>query len=130
MAISSSVLSYRGDGTSTTLSIPVITTVYGDTTYNGMDTCFNATSTIIVVGGGTTFVVQNCGSAALIAGEKILYLPGTLVEAGATCRVVFRVYPNLTTGSFTVQINENDLTQEVSAQICDISGKKVRKGNY
>jgi hypothetical protein len=35
------------------------------------------------------------------------------------------IYPNPTTGPFTLEINEHDLTQGLSAQICDLRGKKV-----
>jgi hypothetical protein len=44
--------------------------------------CYNATGTITVAGGGTTFTVFNGGSATMIAGVNILYLPGTTVETG------------------------------------------------
>ena len=44
--------------------------------------CFNAVQTIIVAGGQTFFTVQNGGSATMIAGENILYYPGTVVEPG------------------------------------------------
>jgi len=44
--------------------------------------CFSAIQTITVAGGGTTFMVQNGGTATLIAGHNIIYLPGTMVESG------------------------------------------------
>jgi hypothetical protein len=44
--------------------------------------CFNATQTITVAGGITTFTVQSGGSATMIAGQKISYLPGTRVMSG------------------------------------------------
>jgi hypothetical protein len=44
--------------------------------------CYNATGVITVAGNGTTFTVENGGSATFIAGVKILYLPGTTVQAG------------------------------------------------
>ncbi len=44
--------------------------------------CFNALQTIMVAGNETTFTVQPGGSATMIAGQNILYYPGTLVEPG------------------------------------------------
>jgi hypothetical protein len=44
--------------------------------------CFDATNTITVAGGGTTFLVQSGASVTMIAGVKISYLYGTLVEPG------------------------------------------------
>ncbi|MEI6435333.1 MAG: T9SS type A sorting domain-containing protein, partial [Bacteroidota bacterium] len=44
--------------------------------------CYNATQNITLAGGGTTFIVEPAGSVTLIAGEKILLLPGTRVQNG------------------------------------------------
>lgn len=44
--------------------------------------CFNALQTITVAGNGTTFTVQSGGSATIIAGQNIKYLPTTKVQAG------------------------------------------------
>jgi hypothetical protein len=44
--------------------------------------CYSALQTIRVAGEGDHFIVHNGGSAEMIAGEKILYLPGTKVEQG------------------------------------------------
>ncbi len=54
-----------------------------DTTVSGT-VCFNATQTITVAGNGKSFIVLDDGSATLIAGQKILYFPGTIVELGGT----------------------------------------------
>lgn len=151
---------YYGAGmTFTTMqSVPVNTNVTNVTVVTGVDTCFNATSNITIAGGGTTFVVQNGGSATMIAGEKILYLPGTVVEAGgymlgyitqngqycgstitaplvsasvaepdlpALQKPSFKIYPNPTTGSFTLEFPETDLPENLSAFICDIRGNKI-----
>jgi hypothetical protein len=94
----------------------------------------------------------------MIAGEKILYLPGTVVEAGGymlgyitltneycnagnaamvavkssreespetEANSGFRIYPNPTTGSFTIELPETHDSENVSAYICDIRGNKV-----
>jgi hypothetical protein len=147
-----------GPDSTFTTSLPENTSVQNVTIVNGQDTCFNATNTITVAGGGTTFVVQNGGSATMIAGEKILYLPGTIVQAGGymlgyitqngqycgtqpTAPMVaasipgtnpmvsekpnFLIYPNPTTGSFTLEFTEASVTENVSAYICDIHGNKI-----
>jgi hypothetical protein len=44
--------------------------------------CYNASDSIIVAGGVTTFVVQSGGSAIMIAGQSIQYMPGTMVMSG------------------------------------------------
>ncbi|MCK9422810.1 MAG: T9SS type A sorting domain-containing protein [Bacteroidales bacterium] len=48
----------------------------------GYDSCYNATQTITVAGEGTTFTVQNGGSATMIAGQNIIYQPTTTVYSG------------------------------------------------
>ncbi len=49
---------------------------------NGQSMCFNASDTISVAGSGTNFWVQPGGSATMIAGQNIRYLPGTTVYPG------------------------------------------------
>jgi hypothetical protein len=49
---------------------------------NGWDTCFSAVQTIYVAGNGTSFNIQNGGSALFVAGQKISFLPGTTVQYG------------------------------------------------
>ncbi|MEI7725838.1 MAG: T9SS type A sorting domain-containing protein, partial [Bacteroidota bacterium] len=44
--------------------------------------CYNAIRTIYVAGFGSTFIVDAPGSATMIAGQRIIYLPGTTVNAG------------------------------------------------
>jgi hypothetical protein len=105
---------------------------------SGTNICYDATNTITVAGSGTTFVVQSGGSAEMIAGQKISYLPGTRVFSGgymhghittsgqycsptapqmevtstgvndlATASgELFRVYPNPTSGNFTVELTD------------------------
>jgi hypothetical protein len=102
---------------------------------NGTSNCYNATNTITVAGGGTTFTVQSGGSALFIAGMKISYLSGTRVYSGGYMRGYIttngqyctnptppvmanplsadelvqpvlssdKIYPNPTTGLFTVK---------------------------
>ena len=46
------------------------------------DTCFNATQTITVAGTPDTFVVTPAGNVTMIAGQNIIFLPGTTVQPG------------------------------------------------
>jgi hypothetical protein len=48
----------------------------------GMVKCADATQTLLIAGNGTNYWVQNGGSVTHIAGSKILYFPGTRVDAG------------------------------------------------
>jgi hypothetical protein len=48
----------------------------------GQPECHNATQIITVAGNGDTFIVPNGSSATMIAGQKIIYLPGTRVALG------------------------------------------------
>jgi hypothetical protein len=63
-------------------SVPINTPVQNVTIPDGVSKCYNATQTIAVAGNGTTFLVENGGSATMIAGQNILFLPGTTVQSG------------------------------------------------
>ncbi len=63
-------------------TVPQQQTLINATITNGQNCCFNASKTITVAGGGTTFQVQPGGSATMIAGEKIIFLPTTTVQSG------------------------------------------------
>ncbi len=65
-----------------TVGIPAIQVTQNEFIGTGQSSCYNATQTINVAGGGTTFVVDNGGSVTMIAGQNIIYLPGTTVNAG------------------------------------------------
>ncbi len=60
---------------------PITKTVVGTLTGTA---CYNVTQTISVAGNETTFLVQTGGSATMIAGQVIHYLPGTIVEPGGS----------------------------------------------
>jgi hypothetical protein len=49
---------------------------------NGDTNCYDAMQTIFVAGEGVTFTVEAGGSATMIAGQNIFYLPGTTVDSG------------------------------------------------
>ena len=149
---------YGADLTFTTPSdIPVNTTVQNDTVHTGQTRCYNALQTITIAGSGSTFVVENGGSATMIAGQKITYLPGTKVnpggylhgyitltsefcnftaspmvaadagtlEAPSAGKPMFRIYPNPTTGIFTLETPEQLRNQQVSYEIFGIRGEKI-----
>jgi hypothetical protein len=50
----------------------------------GSQKCFNATLTVMTAVDGMPFKVHTGGEAALITGENILFLPGTVVEPGGS----------------------------------------------
>jgi hypothetical protein len=62
-------------------TMPDSLTVTG-TAGSGSNDCYSATSVIIVAGNGSSFLVQNGGSATFVAGQKIRFMPGTKVLAG------------------------------------------------
>ncbi|MFZ4522976.1 MAG: PKD domain-containing protein [Bacteroidales bacterium] len=61
-------------------SVPVIRYVNG-VTVSGTE-CYDATQTIEVAGNETSFTIVSGGSATMIAGQNILFYPGTFVEEG------------------------------------------------
>ncbi len=69
-------------------SVPVNRSIQNYSVEPEMSVCFDATQTITVAGGDTYFKVLAEGSAILIAGQKILLLPGTGVAPGG----YFRAY--------------------------------------
>jgi hypothetical protein len=150
---------HGADMTFTTLSsIPVTTTLETITIHNGQDTCFNATQTITVAGNGNTFTVQTGGFVTMIAGQNIIYLPGTMVEQGGymygyittnntycgemvpplvavttgtsdpmpvKANTPFRVYPNPTTGIFTLEFQAESEPGNATVEIYGMNGVKV-----
>ena len=126
---------------------------------SGAATCYNALQTITVAGNGATYSVISGGDATLIAGQKILFLPGTRVEPGghlwgyiaesgnycynssppvqapinaeATPAVtetetnLFSVYPNPTTGKFTLEIQNQAKDVQGNMSIYGLLGNEV-----
>jgi PKD repeat protein len=140
--------------TMTVNSVPVIRNI-NDVTVSGTQ-CFDATQTIIVAGSNTAFSVVSGGSATLIAGENILFYPGTTVYPGAYLhgsiapggpycigptkptiaagsrentilpeRTFFRVYPNPTTGKFTLTLDGYVPGEKVEVDVYNIKGEKI-----
>ncbi|MCX6305638.1 MAG: T9SS type A sorting domain-containing protein [Bacteroidetes bacterium] len=131
-----------------------VTGIVGST----LDTCYNALSTITVAGGGSSFTIQPGGTVTMIAGEKILYLPGTTVAPGGymhgyittdgqycnsqppanpvfvtgtgeqslyTNGLLFTVYPNPTSGNFTIVLKGENQPDNLNVELYNMQGKKV-----
>lgn len=57
--------------------------VQNTTITDGMDTCFDAAQNLITAGNGSFFIVENGGSATLVAGQRVQMLPGTVAHSGS-----------------------------------------------
>ncbi len=62
--------------------VPIFLTLENTTVAAEESHCYNAKNTITVAGNGTSFTVQNGGSATLIAGVAIDFLPGSVISNG------------------------------------------------
>ncbi len=137
-------------------AVPVNTSATG-TIGSGESNCYNASQTITVAGEGNMFVVQNGGNATMIAGQNILYLPGTMVEPGGYMHgwittdnqycgslppamvatltgtedqeqseeIAFRIYPNPTSGAFTLDWAGTEATGKINVSIFDMRGTRI-----
>jgi hypothetical protein len=63
------------------IQVPDDTTVHG-TISSGQSDCFSAIQTITIAGNNLYFIVDDGGSAVMISGGNIRYLPGTKVVQG------------------------------------------------
>jgi len=63
-------------------AVPLLRSLNDIVVANGMVKCYNAVQTISVAGNGTTFIVENGGSATMIAGQQIICYPGTIIQNG------------------------------------------------
>ncbi|HNY01090.1 MAG TPA: T9SS type A sorting domain-containing protein, partial [Bacteroidales bacterium] len=124
----------------------------------GKSKCYSAVQTLLVAGEGNTFRVENGGSAVMIAGHNIRYLPGTKVEAGGYMRgyittnnqycgqsspalpaviageesipelpgpVTLVLYPNPTSGVFSLELRSGTLNGKVHAELCTLHGERL-----
>ncbi len=139
-----------------TVNIPPILTVTGNVGSN-VTTCYNATQTITVAGGATTFNVQIGGNATLIAGQNIIFLPGTWIKNAGHMRGYIstidhcglktssiltdvneeyqypfqsnkssiKLYPNPTTGKFTIEQPEGYSDHKWKVEIFGMHGKRL-----
>ncbi|MEI6435356.1 MAG: PKD domain-containing protein [Bacteroidota bacterium] len=140
--------------TMTVTTVPVILNL-NNITVTGLQ-CFNATQTIVVAGNQTTFTVQNGGAATLIAGQNIIFHPGSVVLPGGMLhgyiapngpycmppvkssivtenkekatvpeKRFFRVYPNPTTGEFTVALDGYVPSEKTIVEIYSMKGERI-----
>ncbi|MCX6305170.1 MAG: Ig-like domain-containing protein [Bacteroidetes bacterium] len=139
----------------TVSTVPVNLAVVADIP-GGQTKCYSATSTITIAGAGNTFTVQNGGYATMIAGQNILYLPGTKVYAGGymhgyiapggpycvfppfapvaagteetfkeVAQPLFKVYPNPTSGDFTLVLGQAGTSGQSNIEIFGMQGEKI-----
>ncbi len=117
--------------------------------------CYNATSTITVAGGVTTFTVASPGDATFIAGQNILFKPGTLVSNGGLMHgyisttyclnpaapitaatgqdepqvglsnAKFNLFPNPTSGNFTLVQKGEKTYGTVKVEVYTMNGEKI-----
>ncbi|MCX6269397.1 MAG: PKD domain-containing protein, partial [Bacteroidetes bacterium] len=119
--------------------------------------CFSAPQTIMIAGSGTFFSVPSGGDATIIAGENILYYPGTVVASGGymyghiapegpwcsnqpvaaavlsgtqeirpeAAEQLYSIYPNPTTGAFTIELNHSMVSEKWLIEIFSMKGDKV-----
>ena len=75
---------------------------------NGFVMCADATQTMLIAGNGTSYLVQTGGNITHIAGQNIVYYPGTKVEEGGYlhgyisttfCNPYLQYGPNVTAGT-------------------------------
>jgi hypothetical protein len=64
------------------MAVVYVNTAATGTIPSPLNLCFDASNTVTVGGGGSTFTVQNGARATMIAGVKISYLYGTTVAPG------------------------------------------------
>ncbi len=150
--------------------IPISRQLITDDIFQGEDQCFDALETIILAGGGDTFIVDAVTGVDLIAGQSILMLPGTMIDYGGymharitssegpfcdieepivaslqvgqpdnttyeeplltpdtdkSDKAFFRVYPNPTTGDFTVEITAGYADSTYTIEVYGMRGEVI-----
>ena len=139
---------------------PAIRSLQDKTISGSVPTCADASLTMLIAGNGTTYQVLAGGSVSHIAGQNIIYLPGTTVFAGGYLHgyistefctpyihpgdapVVagngdtgeplksgdsfFRIYPNPTSGNFTLELKGDATSAQVHVDIFGILGEKIQ----
>jgi hypothetical protein len=133
----------------------------------GSTVCYAASQTITVAGGGTYFYVLSDGSATFVAGQNILFMPGTTVYpggymhgyisldgnycfpvvskssengvAGSGEQVLpnipagdsfFKVYPNPTSGDFTLELSAEPAGSLVKVQCYNLLGALIMEKEF
>jgi hypothetical protein len=148
---------------SVTLTSPVCQNRYAQNDDVADTRCYDATWTIYVAGlpptNPTTFKVENGGNVTMIAGNNIIFYPGTKVYSGGYIwgyiapngpwcparpvsmvdvppqpeiqnspvaeKSFFTVYPNPTTGGFSLELKGIDEASELQVEIYGMQGDQV-----
>ena len=148
-----------------TMAVVDVNTAATGTIPSPLNLCFDASNTVTVAGGGSTFTVQNGARATMIAGVKISYLYGTTVAPGgymhgyitttnaycgslppAMVAIVagsgeatpallpaagmFSIYPNPTSGVFTLAHSGDVTTGKVQVDIFNMRGDRILTTSY
>ncbi len=146
-------------GTGTGVQVPATRNVQNVTITSSQSVCYDATQTITVAGSGTSFTVQNGGDVTFVAGQNILFMPGTMIYQGGNmmayittsglyCGALqstlvntgpqeaepdnlvsgdkdYLIYPNPTTGHFTLEFSDELETDRCSIAIFGMDGKRL-----
>jgi hypothetical protein len=139
---------------------PAIRSLQDKNISSGLVTCADASQTLLIAGNGTFYSVQSGGSVTHIAGQTVIYSPGTKVFAGGYLHgyistvfcnpyihpVVkgsiaegdgdqtdplrpdngfFKIYPNPTTGKFTLELTSDISSEQAHVDIFGILGEKI-----
>jgi len=136
------------------ITIPMNITVTGAIGY-GQSECYHAEQTLVVAGDPETFTVHPGGSVLLMAVQRILLRPGTIVAPGGYLHgfitngsqfcssstipsspvsaaipekqeeLKARIWPNPTTGSFTVALTGHSPSEKVRMELFTLTGESL-----
>ena len=141
--------------------VPAANNQQNVTVNNGQTLCVDAAQTITIAGGDSYYTIMPGGSVTMIAGQNILYYPGTTVQPDGylhgyitdnnqfcpmtmnplvnspsrdgdaltvlaeTSIQAMKVYPNPTTGNFTLNIRGISDLQQVKIDITGMNGIRI-----
>jgi hypothetical protein len=144
--------------------IPTSGNIINTTIHTNEGFCYSVTDTLIVAGNLTTFLVENGGSATMVAGQVVSLMPGTTIQAGGYLHASitttgqycsstktseyetpsgmetnsvpgskpddqsFRIYPNPTTGGFSLEFKDLEESAEFQVEIYSILGERMLSG--
>jgi hypothetical protein len=144
-----------------TFDVPSQHSVTASIVTNGNEICYDATESLNVAGNTAAFTVQSGGTATLISGGSILFLPGTMIQSGGYMLAYittnglycgslqsaivstdtsaspiepapdpfatndFRLYPNPTSGMFTLEFSTDAGPQDCIIQVFSMGGNRI-----
>jgi len=100
--------------------IPATVTLLNIVVAGGETNCYNALQTIYVSGTGDTFTVQAGGSATMITGQNIVYLPGTTLDSGGYMHGYITITGNYCTNPSNPVVNNPVQFEELTAFVPEI----------